>query len=99
MRVENTELDVSAGLRLVQVEVSEVVLVVAGAVLVQTGQAGVVAVTLHTGGAHWHRPDLVLVVTPVVVLELRVEQVGLKIFQLIKIFPWRMKYLPVPGGG
>ena len=90
MEDNDSKLDVSAGLRLVQVEVSEVVLVVAGAVLVQAGQAGVVALTLHTGGAHRHRPDLVLVVTPVVVLERRVEQIGLKIFQfqikLIKIF-------------
>ena len=63
----------SAGLGLVQVEVGEVVLVVGGAVLVQAGQAGVVALTLHAGGADWDSPDLVLVVTTVVVLERRVE--------------------------
>ena len=69
------QLDVSAGLRLVQVEVCEVELAV------QTGQTGVVvgvALALHTGGADGHRPDLVLVVVvaSLVVLERRVEQVG-----------------------
>ena len=76
-------LDVSARLRLVQVEVGEVV-------LGEAGQAGVVALALQAGGAHWDRPDLVLVVASVVVLQGRVEQVGLEIFQwkirLMKIF-------------
>ena len=75
-------LDVSARLRLVQVEVGEVV-------LGEAGQAGVVALALQTGGAHWDRPDLVLVVASVVVLQGRVQQVGLEIFQ------WKIKLMKI----